>query len=271
LPSIERGPSRIRREALIRIAPSARLASACLALSLCAALSQAAARKAPGAKAAVAKPETVFVAAPSPPPRETRAPEPAREAMRDPEPRRVDAAPGSPLRNYAQAFGGYGGFYIAEVLGTNPYGAFFWEFYPLGQAFFFQCDVGVGTVQSGFSQDVVGGDIFDHNLLLSLDALGGYSLTGMTSGSGRGGGLFPYFLAGVTAFWQGGVPIFQKSVPNIGGVIGFGNRMRLPFFGLGREWAFNYVVRDNIYSQKIRTTPSLTQNFALLIGVQKYW
>jgi hypothetical protein len=118
---------------------------------------------------------------------------------------------------------------------------------------------------------VVGGDIFDHNLLLSLDALGGYSLTGMTSGSGRGGGLFPYFLAGVTAFWQGGVPIFQKSVPNIGGVIGFGNRMRLPFFGLGREWAFNYVVRDNIYSQKIRTTPSLTQNFALLIGVQKYW
>lgn len=83
--------------------------------------------------------------------------------------------------------------------------------------------------------------------------------------------MFPYFLAGVTAFWQGGLPILQNSVPNIGAVIGFGNRMRIPFIATGREWAFNYVVRDNIYAQKIQTISSLTQNFALLIGVQRYW
>lgn len=239
-----------------------------LALLSLAGGASAAPKRSGSPKAAVAKPETVYVAAPTPPPRETRSPEPARS---EPEPRRADPAPGSPLRNYAQSFGGYAGFYVADVLGTNPFGAAFWEFYPAGTAFFFQVDCGAGTVQSGFSQDVVGGDVFNHNFLLSLDALGGYSLSGMASGNGRGGGMFPYFLGGITAFWQGGLPIVQKSVPNIGGVIGFGNRMRIPFFGLGREWAFNYVVRDNVYSQKIRTTPSLTQNFALLVGVQRYW
>lgn len=197
-----------------------------------------------------------------------RTPEPARE----PSTRRTEAAFGnSPLRDYSQSFGGYAGFYVAEVLGTNPYGVAFLEYYPVGMPFFFQFDCGAGTVQSGFSKDVVGGDLFNHNFLLSLDALGGYSLTGMTSGAGRGGGLFPYFLAGITAFWQGGLPIVQKSVPNIGGVVGFGNRTRIPFIAVGRDWAFNYVVRDNIYAQKIRTTPSMTQNFALLIGVQRYW
>jgi hypothetical protein len=231
---------------------------------------QAAPRHAAAPKPSAAKPETVYVASPTPParePREPRAPEPAREA----EPRRVEAAFASPLRDYGQSFGAYAGFYVAEVLGTNPYGTTFWEFYPAGQPFFFQFDCGAGTVQSGFSRDVVGGDLFDHNFLLSLDALGGYSLTGMTGGPGRGGGLFPYFLAGITAFWQGGLPILQESVPNIGGVIGFGNRTRIPFLEARRDWAFNYVVRDNIYAQKIRTTPSLTQNFALLIGVQRYW
>ena len=229
----------------------------------------AAPRKAAAPKAPAAKPETVYVASPTPAPpaKETRAGEPARAS----EPRRPEGSPGSPLRDYAQAFGGHAGFYVAEVLGSNPYGAAFWESYPGGQPYFFQIDCGVGTVQSGFSRDVVGGDIFEHNLLLSLDVLGGYSLSGLAAGAGRGGGLFPYFLAGVTAFWQGGLPILQKSVPNIGGVIGFGNRMRVPFFDLGKDWAFNYVVRDNIYSQKIRSTPSLTQNFALLIGFQKYW
>jgi hypothetical protein len=267
--------SRIGREGLFRRktaapggSPGRPRAILALAMALCAAGAQAAPRKAAPSRPAAAKPETVFVAVPAP--REAPPPERPREPARDPEPRRAEP-PAGPLRDYAQAFGGYAGFYIAEVLGTNPYGAAFWEFYPRGQAFFFQVDIGAGTVQSGFSQDVVGGDLFDHNLLLALDALGGYSLSGMAGGAGRGGGLFPYFLAGVTAFWQGGLPIVQKSVPNIGGVIGFGNRMRIPFFGLGREWAFNYVVRDNIYSQKIRTTPSLTQNFALLIGVQKYW
>lgn len=240
-------------------------------MGLCAAAPQAAPRKAPASRSAVAKPETVYVAAPTPPPREIRPAEPVREAARDPEPRREAAAPGSPLRNFSQAFGGYGGFYIADVLGTNPYGTLFWEYYPSGQAFFFQGGAGIGTVQSGFSEGMLGGFNFDHNLLLTLDALGGYSFSGMASGSGRGGGLFPYFVAGVTAFWQGGFPIFQKSTPNMGGVVGFGNRMRIPFFGLGRQWAFNYVVRDNIYSQKLTGEPSLTQNFALLFGIQKYW
>jgi hypothetical protein len=276
LPSIERRPSRIRSRAFGPIARFARLARvglgpACLALGLCAAAAQAAPRKAPAPKPAIAKPETVYVAAPQPSPRETRSPEPIREAARDPEPRRSESAPGSPLRNYAQAFGGYGGFYVADVLGTTPFGALFWELYPAEQAFFFQCDIGIGTVQSGFSEDMVGRFNFEHNMLLTLDALGGYSFSGMASGAGRGGGLFPYFLAGVTAFWQGGFPIIQKTTPNIGGVIGFGNRMRIPFFGIGRQWAFNYVVRDNVYSQKLGGTPSLTQNFALLIGVQKYW
>lgn len=225
-------------------------------------------RKAP--RPAPVKPETVYVAAPAPAPspaREMRAPEPARA----PESRRTEAAFSGPLRDYRQAFGGYAGFYVAEVLGSNPYAMPFWEFYPAGQAFFFQFGVGVGPVQSGFSQDVVGGDLFENNLLLTMDALGGFSLTGMPGGNGRAGGLFPYVLAGVTAFWQGGLPIVHESVPNIGGVIGFGNRTRLPFFGGQRAWAFNYVVRDNIYAQKIRTKPSLTQNFALMIGVQKYW
>jgi hypothetical protein len=277
LPSIERGPLPIRREACARIARSVRsipvrFAFACLALTLCAAAAQAASRKGPAPKPGVAKPETVYVAAPTPSPRQERPPEPVRETVRDPEPRRAETAPGSPLRNYAQAFGGYGGYYIAELLGNNPYGSLFWEFYPSEQTFFFQCDVGIGPVQSGFSHDVLRGSFnFDHNLLFALDAMGGYSFSGMPAGAGRGGGLFPYFLAGISAFWQGGFPVFQKSTPNVGGVVGFGNRMRIPYFGLGKQWAVNYVVRDYIYSQKLAGVPSITQSFALLIGVQKYW
>lgn len=243
-----------------------------IALLLFTGLSHSAPRKgAPGSKSPAVSPrsvpETVYVSQPTPV-REARAVEPV---ARDPEPRRTEASFSGPLRDFPSAFGIYGGYYVAEVLGSNPYATAFYEIYPRGQSFFFQFDVGVGTVQSGFSQDVVGGDIFDHNLLLSIDGLGGYSLSGLTSGMGRGGGMFPYFIAGITAFWQGGLPIIQESIPNIGGVVGFGNRMRLPSKWFGRNWAFNYVVRDNIYSQKIRTTPSLTQNFVLLIGVQKYF
>jgi hypothetical protein len=244
---------------------------ALLTLILCVGAADAAPRRA-AAKPSAAKPETVYVASPTPPPeRETRAemrtPEPARE----PSARRTEAAFGSPLRDYSQSFGGYAGFYVAEVLGTNPYGVAFMEYYPAAMPIFFQFDCGAGTVQSSFSKSIIGADNFDHNFQLSLDALGGYSLTGQTSGAGRGGGLFPYFLAGITAFWQGGLPIIQNSVPNIGGVIGFGNRMRVPFITTGRDWAFNYVVRDNIYSQKLQTKPSFTQNFALLVGIQRYW
>jgi len=244
-----------------------------LGLILCVGAAHAAARRAPAPKPSAARPETVYVASPTLPAREARemrAPEPARPA----ETRRTEAAFNSPLRDYSQAIGGYGGLYVAEVLGTTPYGVVYLEYYPVGLPFFYQFECGAGTVQSGFSKSMFGGTAgnFDHNFQLSLDALGGYSLTGQTSGAGRGGGLFPYFVAGITAFWQGGLPILQNSVPNIGGVIGFGNRMRIPFIpAAGREWAFNYVVRDNIYAQKLTNTPSLTQSFALLIGVQRYW
>lgn len=241
-----------------------------LVAALCAAAAQAAPRKPSAARPSAAKPapETVYVAQPAPPVRESRAAEPV---AREPDRRTEAAFSSGPLRDYPQAFGMYGGFYVAEVLGTNPYATAFWEIYPKATPYFFQLDVGIGTVQTGFSKEMIGGDIFENNMMLSFDALGGYSLSGLASGVGRGGGLFPYFIAGVTAFWQGGLPIIQESTPNIGGVIGFGNRMRLPAKWIGRDWAFNYVVRDNIYSQKIRTTPSLTQNFALLVGVQKYF
>ncbi len=257
-----------------RCAPIRIAAVILLALLSFTSLSSAARGKSPATSrpaSSTAKAETVYVASPTPPSHETREMR-AVEPVRDAEPRRSDASFSTgPARDYPSAVGMYGGFYVAEVLGSNPYGVVYYDLYPRGQGYFFQFDFGVGTVQSGFSKEVVGGDIFDHNLLLSFDALGGLSLSGLANGLGRAGGLFPYFIAGITAFWQGGIPIVQEAVPNVGGVIGFGNRMKLPFLPRNNEWAFNYVVRDNIYSQKIRTTPSLTQNFVLLIGVQKYF
>ena len=87
---------------------------------------------------------------------------------------------------------------------------------------------------------------------------------GERGGGGRGAGLFPYFVSGITAVYQGGVP-------NVGGVIGFGNRMSLPYGPKNGRWALNYGLRDHIYSQKLRNEPSLTQNFVILIGTQKYF
>lgn len=266
-----------KKSAPSEIAPVSRLPSpvrfsSLAILLLFTSISHSAPRKSSPVKPSVARPaaETVYVAAPAPVVvRETRAIEPV---ARESDSRKKESAFSSgPLREYPQAFGVYGGFNVADVLGTTPYAIAFWELYPSGQAYFFQFDMGVGTVQSSFSEDLIGGFNFDHNLMVSLDALGGYSMSGLPGGNGRGGGLFPYFLAGITAFWQGGLPIVQESTPNVGGVVGFGNRMKLPVKWLGRSWAVNYVVRDNIYSQKLGNNPSLTQNFQLLIGVQKYF
>jgi hypothetical protein len=216
-----------------------------------------------GSSSSRAPAETVYVQTPEPmvASRESRAP----ETPRDVDTRRTDAAFSSgPLRDYAQAFGVYAGVYDAEVLGANPYGDLYWDLYPQGQSFFFEFTAGGGSVQSSTSESVVGGNVFPHSFMITSEALGGYTYTGFAHGDGRSGGLFPYFLAGITAVWQGGVP-------NIGGVLGFGNRMALPFGPKNSPFALNYGLRDHIYSQKFRTQPSMTQNLVLLIGVQKYY
>ncbi len=169
-----------------------------------------------------------------------------------------------PARDFGQSYGLYGGFYNAEVLGNNPYANLYWDLFPGDQSYFFEFTSGIGTVQSSFSESVVGGGVFPHSFMITGEALGGYTYSGLARGPGRAGGLYPYFLAGIAAIYQGGIP-------NIGGVLGFGNRMNLPFGPKDGRWALNYGMRDHIYSQKIRTQPSMTQNFVLLIGVQKYY
>lgn len=219
----------------------------------------AAAGKAPRPVPRVADPETVYVqVTPSretPPP--TARPSPA-PASRFSEPAATPASAG----NIRKAYGVFAGFYNAEVLGNNPFGTMYWDLYPRDQSYFFEFTAGGGTAQSGFSRDVIGADQFENNWLASLEALAGWTHSRGALDPERGGGLNPYFVAGMTALWQGGIP-------NVGAVLGFGNRMGVPF-GKGR-WALNYGMRDHIYSQKIRNEPSLTQNFVLLIGTQKYF
>lgn len=207
--------------------------------------------------------ETVYVQTPDPvvASRESRASEPAH--VSDTHDAETVFAPG-PLREASQAFGIYAGVYDAEVLGANPYGDIYWDLYPQGQSYFFEFTAGGGTVQSSTSESVVGGNVFPHSFMITTEALGGYTYSGLARGDGRSGGLFPYFVGGITAVWQGGVP-------NIGGVLGFGNRMSLPFTSKTGPFALNYGLRDHIYSQKFRTQPSMTQNLVLLIGVQKYY
>lgn len=208
--------------------------------------------------------ETVFVAvAPPapPPPRESR----SMESSRDSDARRNESAFSTgPTRNYEQAFGLNIGYYAAEVLGTNPFTNLNWDLYPAGQAFFFQFTSGIGSVQSDFAESIIGGTQTPHSFMIAGEALGGYSLSGLTRGEGRSGGLFPYFVGGITAVWQGGIP-------NIGAVLGFGNRMKVPFMAKSNRYALNYGVRDHIYSQKLKTEPSITQNLVLMAGVQKYF
>jgi hypothetical protein len=227
-------------------------------------------RSAPADRAAARPaPETVYVASPSP---KEDAPaslfgsssSSSSAAVHDADERRTRAAFATgPLRDYEMSVGLNAGFYSAEVLGSNPFANVFWDLYPGDQPYFFEFTLGGGSVQSDFSRSVVGGGVFPNSFMIAGEALGGYAMSGIAKGMGRAGGLFPYFLGGITAIYQGGVP-------NIGGVLGFGNRMNIPFGPKDGRWALNYSMRDHIYSQKIRTTPSLTQNFVLLIGVQKY-
>jgi hypothetical protein len=206
-----------------------------------------------------APPETVYVQVT--PPRETRS-APDREPAYERKP--VYQATG-PIRDFGQAGGMYLGFYSAEVLGgTTPYGSFYYDIYPQGQVFFFEFGVGGGTVQSGLAHHVMGeADWFENSFLFTFEALAGYTLAGALRGEGRSGGLFPYLLAGITSVYQGGSP-------NIGGVLGFGNRNDLPFVD-DSHWVVNYGVKDHLYSQRSGNYQTLTQNFVLLLGVQKYF
>ena len=235
-----------------------------LAFASCATNALSAPRKGAAKSAPVKAPvETVFVAVapPAPPARESR----SAESSRDSDARRNESAFSTgPTRAYDQAFGLNIGYYAAEVLGTNPFTNINWDLYPAGQAFFFQFTSGIGTVQSDFAESIIGGTQTPHSFMIAGEALGGYSLSGLTRGEGRSGGLFPYFVGGITAVWQGGIP-------NIGAVLGFGNRMKVPFMSKNNRYALNYGVRDHIYSQKLKTEPSITQNLVLMAGVQKYF
>ncbi len=223
-------------------------------------------KSAPADRGSRAPAETVFVpvtpASPQMAARETRSYEPS---SRDTDPRRAEPSVSvGPIRDYEQAFGLNVGYYAAEVLGTNPYTDGYWDLYPSGQAYFFEFTAGIGTVQSSFAKSIIGGTQTPHSFMIAGEALGGYSLSGLTHGEGRSGGLFPYFVGGITAVWQGGIP-------NIGAVLGFGNRMNVPFMAKNGRYALNYGVHDPIYSQKLKIDPSITQNFVLLVGVQKYF
>jgi hypothetical protein len=206
-------------------------------------------KSAPAPKAAPVETVFVAVAPPAPAPaRESRSSEPSRDS----DARRNESAFSTgPTRNYEQAFGLNIGYYAAEVLGTNPFTNINWDLYPAGQAFFFQFTSGIGTVQSDFAESIIGGTQTPHSFMIAGEALGGYSLSGLTRGEGRSGGLFPYFVGGITAVWQGGIP-------NIGAVLGFGNRMKVPFMSKNNRYALNYGVRDHIYSQKLKTKPRKT-------------
>lgn len=208
-------------------------------------------------------PETVYVQVTQP--RESPRPPPeAREPFREPETRRSGATGSGGFKDYGKAYGLYTGFYAAELLGSNPYANFFCDLYPPSQAFFFEFTSGVGLVQSEFSRLKIGGQYFKNDYLVTFEALAAYSLSRQARGEGRNSGLFPYLTAGLAAVYQGGVP-------NIGAVLGFGNRMALPWGRKSSLWALNYGARDHIYSQKLQSTPTLTQNFILVLGVQKYY
>ena len=172
----------------------------------------------------------------------------------------------SHAKTYSNSFGLFLGVYNAEVLGANPYANAFWDYYPNHAPYFFEGTFGIGTAQSTFSKSFQGrADTFKNNLLFTMEGLAGYTLTldGFT-GEPYGGSYFPYFVAGITGIYQGGNA-------NIGGVLGFGQRLKFPGLSKKDWWGINYGLHDHIYSQKITSEPYLTQNFILLIGAQYYY
>jgi hypothetical protein len=225
------------------------------------------ARPAPAIKT-VAR-ETVYVAAvtrpePKPEPREEPKPLPIRPEARS---RPSNDGPLPLNRDGVLAYGFAGGVYAAEVLGATAIGQVTCEWYPLAAPLFFQFTGGGGLVQSDFSQKrlTAGALSFENDWLVAFEALGGYAfdLSGH-AGSAVARGLYPYFLGGMTALWQGGVP-------NFGGVVGFGHRFPVPFVTHNDKWALSLNVKEHVYSQKLSNTPSLTQNFVVTWGLQKYF
>ncbi len=170
------------------------------------------------------------------------------------------------LRAYDKAYGLQVGTYAAEVLGANPFALITTEWYVFPNSpFFFNISLGAGTAQSSFSKSVVGADVLDPNFLGALEVLLARSLAGDDAKkAGSAGGLFPYLLGGMTALYQG-------EAANVGAVIGLGNRFDMPFVKEKKRWALTFCIKDHIYSQKIRTTPSFTQNLVLTVGGQRYF
>lgn len=228
------------------------------------------AKKRVAPKAKTVERETVYVALP---PKAAPKPEPGYASQEEPkaiplreEPKKNRKSLVLPLERLGlTAHGGAVGFYHAEVLGANPFGQYYAEWFPLAAPIFFQFSAGIGTVQSSLSEEVLGSAAFDHSWMLAFEALGGYTidLAGQ-AGSRVAGGLFPYAVAGITAISQGGVP-------NFGGVIGLGHRLPLPFMTRSDRTAMNIMIKEHIYSQKFRTEPSLTQNIVVTLGVQRYF
>ncbi len=162
------------------------------------------------------------------------------------------------------AYGVQVGLYAAEVLGSNPFGSFYYDHYLPDANYFFQVAAGAGTVQSSYSKSLFRAAIFENNLLVTVEALVGYAPEGPGyKMRGRAVSLIPHFTAGVVGLYQG-------SVPNVGLAAGFGNRMPLPFFTKNRSLALSYSLHDHIYSQKIGSRPALTHNLVLRAGVHFY-
>jgi hypothetical protein len=210
--------------------------------------------------------ETVYVAAPAPTPKpEPVAPKPSLPIRVDISNSKTDNRPIPLQRDGIYAFGGALGLYQAEVLGANPFAQGYVDWFPLDAPVFFQFTVGVGTVQSGFSEEIVGADVFDHSWMVAFEALGAYGFDlSKRAGNGASRGLYPYFVGGITAIWQGGVP-------NFGGVIGYGHRLPVPFMTRNPHWALAFMVKEHIYSQKIRTEPSISQNVVVTWGLQRFF
>ncbi len=162
------------------------------------------------------------------------------------------------------AYGAQVGLYAAEVLGSNPFGSVYYDRYIAEANYFFQLGAGAGTVQSSYSRSLFRAAVFENNLLISVEALVGYAPESpWYKAKGRAVSLIPHFTGGV-------VGIYQGTVPNVGLVAGFGNRMPLPFFTKNRGLALVYSLQDHIYSQKIGSRPALTHNLVVRIGVHMY-
>ncbi len=167
----------------------------------------------------------------------------------------------SPFNSY----GLLGGTYSADMLGSsNPYGYGFVDWSPEPLKYYLELGIGVGRLQSPFSKSIYNASIFENNLLINLDGLIGLPIWGYIPKGAIGVESLPFLLIGVSALYQG-------TVPNLGGVIGFGNRIPLPYFEKSQKLKLHYSIRDQLYAQRISSVkPALSHNISLLIGIQFY-